>query len=114
MKFNGFLVLGLLVFLKPLSSYASFSSEGNQQLKDLDMQLVKERLHKTYGEFAFKAASEWKVGFDGKSQIWKLTEKGWVCPADAGLKCSDFTPSSIQWWMLGKGWLENWKPVARE
>jgi len=91
-------------------------SEVPFDLGSLDLNLAKERLRKVHGDFSIKALGDWQVSYDGKTENWQWTAKGWTCPKDARVKCSDWVPFGFRWWggSQGRAWLDKWSIVERK
>jgi len=95
-------------------------------VKELDRELIRERLRKVYGNFNLKLAHTWQATFEGKTETWHWTGKSWKCPPAAVTKdpvqnevgatnvvCSEWIPASFRWWNIESGWLSNSSPLGR-
>lgn len=100
--------MGLLI----VSSVPHVNAE-DFSLTKLDASLLKERLRKLYGNFNLGASGVWNVSYQGQTVQWKWTGTAWACPQGSPVNCADWVPLSFRWWVMSKGFLDNWSPTKK-
>lgn len=84
-----------------------------QNFDELDALIAKDRLRATMLNFSVKPIGEWQAQFDGQTETWRWTEKGWACANSKRTDCKDFAPLTFQWLATPKVFFDQWVASKR-
>jgi len=103
------LILGFLLLATP---FVRAEDSPEEALKQLDRELIVERLRKAYAGVSFKLDGTWSVSNGAITESWTFQNQRWKCP-NSQIGCEDHSPLCFKWFALGKSWLNASGPQKR-